>query len=288
MDRQIVKTPRTVSEALQMVREPGACFYAGGIELHLAARKDPESAPPVWVSLAGLGELTGVRQEGPDLVLGAASSYTEILESPVCLPPMLRYALESVGCEAIRNQGTVGGALATGRPFFDLLGPLVAVEAHLKLLRDGADPEIVPVSEYLEMDPGRKRTALVSQIRIPPWTGGGPALGAYGRAVLRPAMDTAQLSLAVGLGVGGQGRIQRARLVVGGHQVGRLQRLERAEALLAHTRPADAWVPDVASVFEEDLQTRDPLACRTGMIEWLLQTVQAEIRSGCEGGGGKR
>lgn len=289
MDRPVVKHPRTIGEALRMVQEPGACFYAGGIELHLWARRDPGSSPPVWVSLAGLRELCGVRPEGTELVLGAGSTYSQVLESrPDRLPPMLREALGWVGCEAIRNQGTLGGAVAAGAPFLDLLPPLVALEARLHLLREGEDPETIPVADYLLMAPDRRRTRLITGIRIPGWTGGGDCRCAYQRYTLRTAMDPPRLSLAVVLGIGGEGRIRQARLVLGGHRVSGIRRMEQAEALLEGSDPVDGWPPQMAAVLAGEAELRDPDGCGMGVVQWLLEGVQTRIQKEPGGGGGTR
>lgn len=104
--------PTTLAEAVRQAAAPGAVVHAGGTDL-LGFLRDGVRRADTVVSLAGLGELRGIREEGGKLRLGALAKVAEVAAHPAVqrLLPGLAQAAEAVGSPQLRHQGTVGGNL---------------------------------------------------------------------------------------------------------------------------------------------------------------------------------
>lgn len=104
--------PATLGEAVRLAAAPGAVVHAGGTDL-LGCLRDGVLGAGTLVSLAGLAELRGIREEGGKLRLGALATVAEVAAQGVVrrLLPGLAQAAAAVGSPQLRHQGTVGGNL---------------------------------------------------------------------------------------------------------------------------------------------------------------------------------
>lgn len=161
--------PRTLPEALDaLADEPGLTVLAGGtdlmVDLNYGRRR-----PAGMLALRRVDELRGWSVEGDDVVLGAGTTYTDLLDPKLArLVPGLAAAARTVGSPQIRNAGTIGGNLGTASPAGDTLPVLVALDAEVELASAGGR-RTLPVSDFLV---GPKRTALaagelVAAVRVP-------------------------------------------------------------------------------------------------------------------------
>jgi CO/xanthine dehydrogenase FAD-binding subunit len=80
-------------------------------------------------------ELRGITVRHEELVIGALSTYTELLEHPVVAAefPLIGAAARETGAIAIQNRGTIGGNIANASPAADLPPALLAYAAELEL-----------------------------------------------------------------------------------------------------------------------------------------------------------
>jgi CO/xanthine dehydrogenase FAD-binding subunit len=130
--------------------------------------------PSSVISVTRVPELKGWRSLGDDLILGAALTYTEMMQPPLSeLLPALAQAARSVGSPQIRNAGTLGGNLATASPAGDTLPVLLALSATVVLVSADGRREL-PMGDFI-VSP--KRTArqpneLIESVRIPRPDGG--------------------------------------------------------------------------------------------------------------------
>jgi putative selenate reductase FAD-binding subunit len=151
--------PSTVTEALTLQAElgAGALFLAGGSEIN---QKHFPGQPDHLISLAGL-DLAGVASTEAGLLIGATTSFQQLLDSPD-LPAPLREAAARLVNRNVRNVATVGGHVATGKSCADLLPCLVALEARVMLstLRGSA---VLSVPEYLASRP----EGLIVAVELP-------------------------------------------------------------------------------------------------------------------------
>jgi CO/xanthine dehydrogenase FAD-binding subunit len=171
MDVMSVRVPRSLDELVAaLAAEPGSELLAGGTDLMVEVnfgRRRPESV----LSVTRVPELQGWHtEEGTgDLVLGAALTYTEMLEPPLAgLLPALAQAARTVGSPQIRNAGTVGGNLATASPAGDTLPVLLALGASV--VTEAADGRReLPLAQFVL---GPKQSALrpeevIGSVRVP-------------------------------------------------------------------------------------------------------------------------
>jgi CO/xanthine dehydrogenase FAD-binding subunit len=164
------------------------------------------------VSLRRVDELRGWQAEGRELVLGAATTYTDLLAPELqAMCPALAAAARTVGSPQIRNAGTLGGNLGTASPAGDALPVLVALGATIEVAGAGGR-RTVPISGFFL---GPKRNALqagevIAAVRVPMWRGPQD----YLKVGVRNAMVIAVASLAfavdlddraIGVGLGSVG-----------------------------------------------------------------------------------
>jgi CO/xanthine dehydrogenase FAD-binding subunit len=125
--------------------------------------------PTDVVAVDRVPELRGWTRQGDIVRMGAALTYTEMLDPAfAALLPALAEAARTVGSPQIRNVGTIGGNLGTCSPAGDALPVLSALDAIVMLAsRDGTRD--VSIHDFMV---GVKRTArqpgeLVSAVSVP-------------------------------------------------------------------------------------------------------------------------
>lgn len=161
--------PRSVEDAVAaLADDPSLLVLAGGTDLMVEANYGRRGIGDV-LSLRRLDELRGWRREGDEIVIGAGTTYTDLLAPDLAaLAPALAQAARTVGSPQIRNAGTLGGNLATASPAGDTLPVLVATDATVELVsRTGR--RSIRVASFLT---GPKQTTrrvdeLVASVRLP-------------------------------------------------------------------------------------------------------------------------
>jgi CO/xanthine dehydrogenase FAD-binding subunit len=150
--------PTTWAEALAMkAAHPDALPIAGGTDVMVEVNFD-RHRPPAFLDLTRIVELAEWGQEGAHLRIGAAVTYTRIIEELGDRLPGLAMASRTVGSPQIRNRGTVGGNLGSASPAGDAHPPLLASGAIVEL-SSLVGTRRVPVHEFYV---GPKRNAMRS------------------------------------------------------------------------------------------------------------------------------
>jgi aerobic carbon-monoxide dehydrogenase medium subunit len=158
----------SLDEALGLVGTPGTKVIAGGMSL-LPLMKLRLANPERLVDIGRLAELKGVRQlDDGRLAIGALTTYAELGESAAQHYGLIRDALPDIGDVQIRNQGTVGGAVAHCDPASDLPAVLLALDAEI-VARSTRGERVIPVDGFFH---GAFATdladdELVTEIRLP-------------------------------------------------------------------------------------------------------------------------
>jgi CO/xanthine dehydrogenase FAD-binding subunit len=165
-----VLTPRSLDEALRLRAEhPEAVPIQGGTDVMVELNFD-RARPTVLLNLNEVAELRGWSHENGALRLGAALTYTEVLESSLAeVVPALAEASRTVGSPQIRNRGTIGGNLGTSSPAGDALPPLLIERAEIEAASVRGSRR-VPARDFFL---GPKRNALepdelVVSVRLEP------------------------------------------------------------------------------------------------------------------------
>lgn len=123
-----------------------------------------------FLDLWRLNTLRGIYVRGDRLVVGALSTYTDVIRSPLVRRrvPMLAAASREIGGVQIQNRGTVAGNVANASPAGDSLPVLAAADA-IVVLRSAAGERSVPFREFYT---GYRKTVmrpeeLIAAIEIP-------------------------------------------------------------------------------------------------------------------------
>lgn len=161
----------SVDEALELAAEGGedAKFLAGGHSL-LPLMKLRLAMPEVLIDIAGLRDLSFVRDEGDHVAIGALTRHHDVHGSPLLARelPLLAHAAGEVGDPQIRHRGTIGGSVAHADPASDLPAVLLALDATF-VVRGSDGSREIPAGSFFQslfetsLSPGE----LLTEIRVP-------------------------------------------------------------------------------------------------------------------------
>jgi aerobic carbon-monoxide dehydrogenase medium subunit len=162
------------------------------------------------IDLGRIGELSGVRDDGDALLIGAMTPHYQVATDPLIAAhlPLLAKAAATVADPQVRHRGTFGGALVHADPAGDLPAPVLAAEATFIL----AGPEgerRVAAADFFQ---GYFTTAvadgeILTHIRVPKYTG----WGAHYEKFTRVAQQWSIVAVAAMVRVEG-GTIAEARI----------------------------------------------------------------------------
>lgn len=128
-------SPRSLSDAYSILTQRrGIKIIAGGTDLMVlmnARLLDAEEFLDIW----RVDELRGITDEGDSLRIGALTTYTQLIESPVVqrFIPSLVDASRTIGAIQIQNRGTIGGNVVNASPAGDSLPVLAAYDAQVEI-----------------------------------------------------------------------------------------------------------------------------------------------------------
>jgi CO/xanthine dehydrogenase FAD-binding subunit len=118
-----------------LAREPGEWKpFAGGTDLMVLL--DAGRLPPArYLSLARISELRRIEVADDHIVLGAMTTYTDVLRSRVLQEecPLLCRAAAETGGIATQNRGTIGGNIANASPAADTPPALLVYDAVVEV-----------------------------------------------------------------------------------------------------------------------------------------------------------
>lgn len=166
--------PTTVDEAVAALAEAGedAKVIAGGQSLMPVLRLRL-AAPTTVVDLGRIDELRGLREDGTDLVIGAMTTYYDLLRNPLLGKHalLIAEAIRTVADPQIRHRGTLGGALAHADPAGDLCAPALALDATLTVAGPSGRRSI-PAAEFFVdyFTTALQPDEILTEIRIPKHT----------------------------------------------------------------------------------------------------------------------
>lgn len=162
--------PESVADAIKILQDnPEAKLLAGGHSL-LPMMKLRLAVPTALVDITRLPDLSGIREDGGALVIGATTTYQEVIESDLVKQrlPMLADAAEQVGDVQVRNMGTIGGACAHCDPASDFPAVALALGAEIKTIGPNGE-QTHNASDFFEdmFTPRLEPEEVVTEIRIP-------------------------------------------------------------------------------------------------------------------------
>jgi CO/xanthine dehydrogenase FAD-binding subunit len=270
--------PTDLSQALSALKGRRFSVLAGGTDFY-PARVGRPCADDV-LDITGLGGLRGVREEAAAYRIGALTTWSEVLATP--LPPLfdgLKLAAREIGGPQVQNAGTVAGNLCNASPAADGIPVLLALEAEVELsAQDGA--RCLPLAAFVTggRHTSRRADELMTAILIP--RRGADARSTFCKLGARRYLVISIAMVAATLEAGADGTIVRAAVAVGAcSEVA--QRLAALEAKLL----GKARTPALADLVRpEDLAVLTPISDIRGSAEYrreaamiLVQRVLAEL-----------
>src|SRR5579859_1800360 len=176
------------------------------------------AAPAALVDLRNVAELRGISEEGDGIVIGAATTYFQTIDSAVVQRrcPLLVQAISQVGDPQVRARGTVGGSLAHADPAGDLPAVAVALDAELRAVGPNGQRTIAAKDFFVDLlttslDPAEVLTAVQFAA-----TDRGPHHGTSYQKHRHPASGYAVVGVAAVVMLNDDGTVHGARIGVTG------------------------------------------------------------------------
>ena len=163
--------PDTVDDALALLAEHGedATVMAGGHSL-LPVMKLRLATPELVIDISRLSELSSIRVEGDELVVGAGTRHRAVESSEVVQAecPLLAAVARTVGDPQIRHRGTLGGSLAHADPASDLPAAVLALGGTV-VLRSPRGERSVPITGFYTgmFSSVKEPDELLVEVRVP-------------------------------------------------------------------------------------------------------------------------
>jgi carbon-monoxide dehydrogenase medium subunit len=126
--------PRTVAEAVSLLQSTSdGKLLAGGHTL-IPTLKQRLASPSDVIDLGAIAELKGIREEGDRLIIGALTTYSEVVESETARQaiPALAQLASHIGDSQVRNRGTIGGSIANNDPASDYPAAVLGLNATVR------------------------------------------------------------------------------------------------------------------------------------------------------------
>ena len=126
--------PKSVEEALELYRQTGGSYLAGGTVLLVNHHRGSDVGSHL-ISLEGISAMQGIRETEEGIIIGACTTLDQIECSPLLREQAfsLWQAAAETGGPQIRNRATIAGNFAGGAPSSDAAAPLLALGAVLRL-----------------------------------------------------------------------------------------------------------------------------------------------------------
>lgn len=200
----------SVDHALELLRtKEDAKLLAGGHSL-IPLMKLRLARPGTLIDIGRLTGLSGVRDGGDHLAIGAMTCHHDLNNDPLAKEhcPLIAYAAGLVGDPQVRHRGTIGGSLAHGDPASDL--PTIVLALDAVIVARGANGErTIDARDFFNgfFDTALAEDEVITEIRV-------PKVGAAGWSYLKfrqRALDWATVGVAAVVG-SSNGSIEGARI----------------------------------------------------------------------------
>ena len=164
-------TPGSIKEALDLLgkHKDDAKLLAGGHSL-LPAMKLRLARPAHLVDLRKVPGLTGIREDGGNLVIGAMTTHYAVESSSAVKSkcPVLAATAALIGDPMVRNMGTIGGSLAHADPAADYPATIIALNAEM-VVEGARGKRTIKVDDFFK---GLMTTAvggdeILTEVRVP-------------------------------------------------------------------------------------------------------------------------
>ncbi len=275
-DIQSYQVPRSLAEATTIMAGGDVSILAGGTDLMV----QQGLYNGTLMNIRRLEELRGITLNENTVRIGAVTTITEILESPLIEQqvPILQEAADQFASVQIRNAGTVGGNICNASPAGDILIPLLVLDAQLELASAAAGrvkTRTLPIADFF-ISPGKtkiKPTELLSAIHVPQPAEG--FIASFEKFGNRPALDISTVSIGIG-GILRDGKLHQARIAYGA--VAPIPFLaEKTMAATEHQTLDDEGIQAIASVARDEVSPIDDVRASAWYRKELIHNLTRRV-----------
>jgi len=147
-----------------------AKVIAGGTDV-VPLMKDRVITPKYVIDIKPISSLDYIKwDEKEGLSIGALTKICEILNSKVIKEKYfsLHQAAESFGTTQVRNMATVGGNICRSSPSADMVPPLLAFGAQVKLVKPGGERTVLLEDFFTGPGENVLKNEILTEIQVPP------------------------------------------------------------------------------------------------------------------------
>lgn len=139
----------TIDEAVSKLGSGGK-LIAGGHSL-VPLMKLRLSEPGRLIDISRIQELSGIRESGGRIEIGAVTVHHDIATSKLLRDkcPVIAEAASEIGDPQVRNRGTIGGSIAHADPASDLPAVILALDAELHV-RGKSGSRVVKAADFFQ------------------------------------------------------------------------------------------------------------------------------------------
>ena len=271
-------TPGSVQEALGLLGKlDDAKILAGGHSL-VPMMKLRLAQPKHLIDLRKVPGLSGIKEEGGTIVIGAMTTHWEVESSKLLQAkcPVLSDTAKIIGDPAVRNKGTIGGSLAHADPAADMPAAVIALGAEL-VCQGSKNKRTVKVDDWFQglMATALGEDELLVEIRVPALT---PGTGSAYMKFAHPASRFAIVGAAAVITVDKQGTCTKAGVGITGAGT-KAVRAKGVEAGLVGKRLDAATVEAAAQKAAEGVDVQADLQ---GSVEYKAHLCRVFARRAIE------
>jgi carbon-monoxide dehydrogenase medium subunit len=239
--------PKTVAEAVELLRKNKAARVLAGGHSLLPAMKLRTTAPAALVDIGRLKGLSGIKVAKKAVKIGALTTHAMVAASDelkqAC--PILAEAAAQIGDVQVRNRGTLGGSLAHADPAADYPTVILAMGGTITATGPKGDREIAADKFFKDLfTTALKPGELLTSVSVPAY-GNFPGMGGAYLKHRHPASSYAVVGVAAMVGLE-HGKCARVSLVVGGATENPMHVAEAEQALTGQT-PTEANIAAAAA-----------------------------------------
>jgi carbon-monoxide dehydrogenase medium subunit len=126
--------------------------------------------PGTLIDIGRLSDLSGVRDRGDHLAIGALTRHHDLHHDPIANEhcPLVAHAAGLVGDPQVRHRGTIGGSLAHGDPASDQ--PTVCVVLDAVIVARGPNGErTIDAADFFQgfFDTALGEDEIITEVRVP-------------------------------------------------------------------------------------------------------------------------
>ena len=124
----------SIDDAIAKMGAGGGKVIAGGHSL-VPLMKLRLSEPGRLIDIAGIPGLSGIRENGGRIEIGATTVHHDVATSKLLRDkcPMVAEAAAEIGDAQVRNRGTIGGSIAHADPASDMPAVMLAADAEIEI-----------------------------------------------------------------------------------------------------------------------------------------------------------